>query len=800
MTFVLETMAKRTSVIAGVLVLLGLLTAAYWPVVRGQAGTIWDDRVHVMDNPSLRDAAGLERIWTWGPESILDPTVTAATPQYYPLTFTTFWVEYQLWGANTRGYHLTNVALHACSALLLWALLRRLGLGSGVAYLAAVVFAVHPVQVESVAWITERKNTLSLLFFLAAAYTYVRWARLDRAQDDKADRGSRGLYLLVWVLFLAAMLSKTVTVMLPAALLVVTWWKRGRIVGRDVRALGPMLAFSLAMGLLTRYVEHAYIGARGPDYALTFADRILIAGRSVAFYAEKLVAPLRLTFIYPRWAIDAGDALQWMFPAAVVAVLALLLLLRKRVGRGPAVAAMLFVVLLFPALGFVNYYPMRYSFVADHFQYAASIGIIVLVIAAGAWLMRRRNAEETRISRLSGAFAAVPLIAVLVYLSATQCRIYQNTETLWRDTIAKNDGCWMAYENLAEVLWNTHGPEDLPECERLYRKTLALRPTQLSAYNALGIVYARLGQSEAAETVLRDGLAKSATLGPAYRDNPETARDTAMLQTTLASQLSQSGDAKEAQSLLEQSLTLYPGYASAWDLLGTVRLAAGDADGAIAAYQQAIKLKPESPDFYNNLGSLYFRAGKYVLAEQQFRLSVSHDPKFAMAWHNLGRVLQSEKGRDQEALACFNKAIANDPSLWIAKLQKGYLCVSLHLDREALACFGAALYVNPLSAEALAAMAELQSTSADARVRDVPRAVENIEKAVLITDEMDITYLELEAETYAIAKRYEEAVVAIQKAIVQADAQHVPMDRIRGMESRMQLLIQKRGPAKDETN
>jgi hypothetical protein len=351
---------RRPIVCGGLLVLLTLV--AYLPVLQ-YGGFIWDDDFYVSNNPLLRSVNGLVRIWT-------EPT---ATPQFYPLVHTTFWIEYHLWQLNPFGYHLVNVLLHALNAVLFWRLLTKLDLPQ--AWVAAAVFALHPVCVESVAWISERKNVLSAFLYLSSALVYVEFWMWG------SDKRRWVPYAAAFALFVGALLSKTVTCTLPATLLIVLWWKRGRIKWGDVLPLVPFFVAGAALGLTTAWIERYRAGAMGGEWDLSFADRWMVAGRAVTFYAAKLLYPHPLSFVYERWQIVAGAWQQWLFPLGVIALLATLWALRERIGRGPLAAAAAFVAILGPALGFVNVYPFRYSFVADHFQYLASLAVITLVAA-----------------------------------------------------------------------------------------------------------------------------------------------------------------------------------------------------------------------------------------------------------------------------------------------------------------------------------------------------------------------------------------------------------------------------------
>ncbi len=413
------------------LLLVAAVLLAYLPV--WHAGFIWDDDVHVTQNATLNDLAGLWRIWFQ----------VGAVPQYYPLVHTTFWVEHHLWGLHPLGYHLDNVLLHAAGALLLGCVLGRLQVPGS--WLAAAIFALHPVQAESVAWVTERKNVLSGVFYFAAALAWLAFDPPGRVEGLRRRRW--GYYWVALVLFAAALLSKTVTCSLPAALLLVRWWKNGRVAGRDVWPLVPFFALGVGLGLLTAWMENHHVGAHGAGWSLTFADRCLVAGRAVWFYAGKLIWPAPLIFIYPRWTINAGLWWQWLFPAAAMGVVAGLWWWRRRFGYGPLVGVLFFVGTLGPALGFVNVYPMRFSFVADHFQYLASVGLIVL---AAAWIESRRQHLAAIFHLPSSIFYLLPV--VLAVLTWRQCGQYANLETLWRVTLARNPDCGLAHNNLGNLL------------------------------------------------------------------------------------------------------------------------------------------------------------------------------------------------------------------------------------------------------------------------------------------------------------------------------------------------------------
>src|SRR5437016_2762330 len=335
------------------LALIAITALAYLPAWNGKL--IWDDNRHITQ-PALRSWQGLADIWAR----------VGATQQYYPLVHSFFWIEQKLWGDSVLGYHLVNILLHSLGAVVLLQILQRLKIPG--AWLAAALFALHPVQVESVAWISELKNTLSGLFFFCSILTYLNFD----------ERRNRLAYISSLALFVLGLLCKTAIAPLPAIIAVVLWWKRGRVRPReDLLPLLPFFLIGVGAGLFTAWLERIFIGAQGTAFQLSILQRCLIAGRDFWFYLFKLFWPAKLTFIYPRWRIDSGVWWQYLFPVAVLIVLVALWKLRTR-WRGPFAAALIFLGLLFPALGFINVYPFIYSFVADHFQYLACVGPLVL--------------------------------------------------------------------------------------------------------------------------------------------------------------------------------------------------------------------------------------------------------------------------------------------------------------------------------------------------------------------------------------------------------------------------------------
>ena len=489
---------------------------AYIPALNG--GLLWDDLSHITV-PELRSIHGLWRIWT----------ELGATQQYYPMLHSAFWLEHRLWGDSLLGYHLAGVVLHSAAACLLVLVLRQIEVRG--ALFAGLIFALHPVCVESVAWISEQKNTLSAVFYLASAYVYLRFVdQADLKVSTTINESGTTInesgptivvptfrsahYWLAFVLFLCALLSKTVTATLPAALLVVLWWQRGHLDWRrDVLPLVPWFVLAAITGAFTIWFEHEIIGARGADFTLTAVQRLILAGRVVWFYLAKLFWPAGLNFIYPRWSIDASAAWQYLFSiAAMVMAVALGVLAWRSPAfappsqsatagrpafappshtaagrRGPLAGYLFFVGTLVPVLGFVNVYPFLFSYVADHFQYLASLGVIVPVASILVLSTARLGVALQRV-------LATALLVMLGTLTWNRSAVFEHAETLYRDVIARNPQAWMAYENLGTELASRNR---LSEAIDAYEGALRARPGFPQAQNNLVLAHMKLGDAAA---------------------------------------------------------------------------------------------------------------------------------------------------------------------------------------------------------------------------------------------------------------------------------------------------------------
>ncbi|MSU47921.1 MAG: tetratricopeptide repeat protein [Opitutus sp.] len=595
-------------------VVLMVTLAAYFPALTGDL--LWDDAGHVT-SPALQSWSGLARIWF----------EVGATQQYYPLLHSAFWLEHRLWGDATTGYHLINVLCHATSACLLVALLRRLEVPG--ARLAGLVFALHPVAVESVAWIAEQKNTLSTVFYLAAALAWLRF------EDER--RPARYVIATLW--FVAALLTKSVTATLPAALLVIAWWRRGRLSWPDdVRPLLPWLVIGVAAGLGTTWFESTHIGAKGDEFTLGGVERGLLAGRAVWFYLGKLLWPAGLTFFYPRWTIDAAVAWQWIFPAAAMGLLVVLAWWRKR-DRAPLAAALLFGGTLFPVLGFVNVYPFMFSYVADHFQYLASLGMIAFLVAAAT-----RGFALMPWPRWRGVAVAAGVLLILGGHTWRQSGMYRDVFALYETTLARNPSSWVAQLNLGSALADAGRPVDsLPHLQR----ALELKPDHPETLNSLADVLTRLGRPSEALPLLDRALQRQPRFAAAHNTRGAT---------LMALQR-----ADEGMAAFKRAVELSPTLMTARVNLGWAHANGGRVAEAIAEFEQVGRLRPDFADAEFKWGLTFAMHGRIAEAVPHLARAVElqpHDPEMR---HALGRALL-EEGRRAAALEQLEEALRLNPN------------------------------------------------------------------------------------------------------------------------------------------
>jgi protein O-mannosyl-transferase len=623
---------------------------AYQPAWR--SGFIWDDDVHLLNNPVLK-SGGLAGAWT--PGSYIN---------FWPLTFTVYRLEFEAWGLNLLGYHLVNIALHAAAALLVWRLLVELNVPG--AMLAAAIFALHPVNVESVAWIAQLKGLLSLLFALVSALFYLQYDR----------KGCWWRYAAALAAFSLSTLAKGMVITLPVVLLACAWWRSGSLQWRDLMRVLPFVL----IGALMAGVEVWTQSREGSDVVRTdsLLSRSAVAGCAVWFYLGKLLWPLNLCFVYPRWKIDDGEVLSYL-PGLLllVIVFALALWRRRSWGRPVVMLIVCYAALLLPVLGFVNISFMQWSLVADHWQYAATIvPAAVLTGAAANWAFRQPGRRPV-------AYAlGLALLAAFAVLTWRKSQTYADLETFWSDTLAKNPDCAPAHNNLGNILVARGQVE---EAITHYRKALEIKPDYFDAHNNLGHVLADLGQID-------DAIAH-------YRKALEINPDYAEVHITLAAALAGRGQFDEAIDHCRKALQIKPDHAEGHINLGAALAGRGQVDEAIAHFRKALEIKPDHALARLNLGKALAGRGQVDEAIVHFRKALEIKPDDAEAHNYLGLALGS-RGLVDEAIAHYRMALEMRPEYASAHYNLGTALAGLGQVDEAITHYRKALEIKPDYAEA----------------------------------------------------------------------------------------------------
>ena len=778
--------------------LVAIVSATYAPVVRNTY--IWDDDSYVTRNLNLRSLEGLWSIW-------FEPRTS---PQYYPLVHSTFWLEYHLWELAPLGYHVVNVALHAASVLLLWRLLVRLAIPG--AWLAAALFAVHPVAVESVAWATERKNVLSLVLALCSLHCYLRFAPADEDAEGTTSRTARWMwYALALLLFVLALLSKTVVASLPAVLLVIYWWKRGRISLRDVAPLMPFFAVGAGLGLVTAWIERMHVGATGEEWSFTPIERSLIAGRAVWFYAVKICWPHPIIFFYPRWVIDDRAWWQYLFPTSALALVVALWLMRGQIGRGPLAAALIFGGVLFPAIGFLNVFPHRFSFVADHFQYHASLALFALagsVVAslAGRLAARRDRSTSSGVAAGGGtpsipwrsgmSIAAAVLVLALAAISFRQTFVYRDLHSLYGDVIAKNPSSPTAHLNLgAQLVRDGRRAESL----QMFREALRLEPERAIGHANYGQALMDMGVRdgfepgqlqeaiEYFEKALRvdpNWLPAQVGIAHALIRDRQTSRAREYLTQALSLRpdhgpallamgvlLIEDKDWPQSQIYFETAALVMPNAAEAHHGIGVALTNQGRHQEAIPHLQTALQLNPDLYEAHYVLANTLRSLNDFRTAVDQYNEALRIKPDYLDALSNLGVTL-GQLGDFQGAVACFERLVRLDPGNVAARMGLGTAMLQTAQWREAIHQFELALQSPDTPPREVAIisnnLAWLFATSAEDGIRDVARAQELARAAVRLEPESGGFWNTLGVAEYR-AGSWEQSIVAIEKSIALRD-------------------------------
>lgn len=765
----------RLSPVIGAVIIALITFIVYSPVVK--AGYIWDDDTALTENPLIRSLSGLRDIW-----------FSTKPYDYFPLTFTSFWLEWRLWGANPTGYHIVNVLLHTLGAILFWRVLLRLKIPG--AWLAAMVFAVHPVCVASVGWVAERKNTLSLVFYLLSTLWYLRFDSASRA-TPRASRARKWYWFSLFA-FLLALLSKTSVVTLPFVLWLCVWWRRRQEVGterftkgaaassqpqrifdfRMLLRLTPFFAAAVILGLATVWFQTHRAMSGNLYHRDGLGVRLLGGTWAVWFYLGKALLPLRLTMIYPRWEVNP----TWVwgyFPAlAWWGALAICWWFRRQWGGAVLFGLGCFFVTLLPVLGFFDMSIFVYARAADHLQYLALLGAIALVIGIVSFRFQA--------FKLPFRLGAGVVVLTLSVLSWNRANVFLGQETLWRDTLDKNPRAWAAYNNYGMAISEKNPTEEF----NCYMTALSLNPNYADAHNNLAVVLYQRGRIDEAIDHFRTSL----------RLNPGNAS----AQNNLGGALSNQGKLDEAIRHLKQAILIKPTYTEAYVNLGKALMRAGRMTEAAKCFDTALRLSPNNPEAYNNLGNLAHAEGRLGDAETYYRTVLRFRPNSIETHHNLGLTLAA-LGRATEALAEFETVLKLKPNFAPAQYQiaellrkegrrteaaefyaaaarslpdsaeaqhsLGTILMEENKAGEAMPHLREAVRLKPNWVEALNSLAWALATQPDSQFRDGAEAVRLATQACQLTGRTNVNALDTLAAAHAEAGQYVEASTTAGKAL-----------------------------------
>lgn len=755
-----ENSNKETNILSGFyaqVILLVLLTLiSFFPAIN--AGFIWDDS-GVTENTLLFNLDGLLKIWT-------APSLLPHEAHYWPVVYTSFWIDYQIWGLNPLGYHLVNILIHVLNVILLFIIVRRLY--APAAWLAAAIFAFHPLHVESVAWIIERKDVLSTAFFLLSFLLFML----------HIEKRKLIYYLIAIFVFIPAMLTKSMTACLPVALLLWLWWRSGanseKPAVRHYFSTVPFFVIALVIGAADSiYARHSH----PVNLDLAFTEKIIIAGKAFWFYLWKFIRPLNLIPIYPRWEVNTANAMQYFPLLGALLFLVLLWIFRRRVGRGVAALFLFYAAALAPVSGIIEHHFMVHSFVADRFFYLPGIALIIFV----AVLLRIALTAGDSLKRYAYPAVSVLLVIILASLTWKQSALYKNMETLFTYNIEINPTAWAAYNNLG-VYAMEHG--DYSKAESNFRKAAGLKPDNEDAFinlgfleseqgrpeealdfltkalkinpenpkthNNIGIIYSGLSELDSAEKHLR----KAVQLKPGYAD----------AWSNLGNILKFSGKYSEAIEMYRQAVSINPNFAEPYYNLGVIFAEQGNADEAVGYYRDACRIDPDYADAFFNLGLIYARQGKIPEAEESLARVLEIDPGFIKARLNLAQIYRLQKRMDKAEVLLLQGFSGNPGSAW---LYNGLAHVYEDQGKisEAYEAYKKALKAAPDWVEPADRLAWIMSDDSSGEFHNPQKAVRLSEDICLATKYQNPVYLKTLARAYASSGRMDDAVSTVEQAI-----------------------------------
>jgi protein O-mannosyl-transferase len=728
MTF--KPLTFRVRFFLGIMIIIGTVLVVYMPSINGSF--IFDDEKFLAENDEIRAADGLYRCWC-----------TNETLEYYPLSYSTFWLQWRMWGERPCGYHATNVILHAAESLLIWTVLRRLSIPG--AFLAALIFAVHPVNVESVAWIQQLRNLLAMLFFLLSTLWYLKFInrpRLRSAAESSPHLSSLihrpssivSWYCLSLTAFVLAMLGKGSTAVLPVLLLGIIWWL-GALTRRDLPRILPFFAIAIALSGANVWFQTKGTGEVFRDVGIV--DRFLGAGSVVWFYLYKAILPVDLSLAYQQWHIQTGNLLWWMPLLAALAVTALFWEFRNGWSKPLLFAWGFFCAGLIPVMGFADVGFMQYSLVADHYQHISLISVAAL--AAASWGIWRRQKE--RAGRFPANAAAILAVCALTCVAYRQSGTYRNAIALYGATLEKNPECWMAHNNLGIALERAGQKQ---EAIMHFQRSMLINPSYAKAYYNLGLAIGREGRLDEGIEDLRQALhydpndcenynglgvllAEKGLIQEAIEAYQRAVRlkpNNADVHSNLANAYASAGDNQQAVEQYKKAIGINPELPDAHNSLGLLLSLNGRPQEAIGYFSTALRLKPGYPEAQNNLGTVLAQLGRVYEAAERYKEALRLKPDYAEAHYNLANLFLEGNGLEK-AIDEYRRALELSPHYAEAHNNLGLALVRSGQPAEAVAHYQEALKINP---SYLAACCNLAYAYAQANQR--PQAVAAAQKAM----------------------------------------------------------------------
>ncbi len=630
-----------------ILILMVLL--AYFPALRN--GYVWDDDC-VTNNPSLKTISGLRDIWT-NPLSYPEGDI-----RYWPMLYTSFWLEYHLWGIHPFGNHLINVLLHVLNTLLVFIILRRV-FAPG-AFLASAIFALHPVHVEAVAWVIERKGVLSGLFFLSSFLCYLTYEKQKKV----------GIYVLSLFLFILALLTKMTVITLPGVLFLYIWWSKKHLSRQDFIRVIPYIGAGIIVMAIPLFLGHKQ---EIIDFPVPFFGRVIIVGKAIWFYAAKLLIPVQLMTIYPRWNIDFHQIGQYSYGIAILLLVMTLWYFRRKIGHEPLVLVLFFILTLSPTLGIIPFGYMAHSFVADRYQYLPSIGLIILFSVILIQLKENLGLSKSLLPKAG----MVLLLLILGILTWHQTGLYRDTETLCRDNLKKNPNAVVANMNLGLTLANKGRYE---EAIPYYSKALQIYPDDVKTQTNLGFALVQVGKLEEAV----DHFVYVVKIKP---ENPGG-------HSNLGIAYQKQGKLEEAVTQYKETLRLDPNYPRVNFYLGDIYLKQGKLDGAIAYFSRGLQINPNSVEVHTLLANVLVAQGKFDEGILHYLEALRLNPNLAGAQYGLGYAL-SQQGKYEEAVNHFTIALQLNPTLVYVHEGLAMVLTKQGKMEDAIAQYKEALRLSP---------------------------------------------------------------------------------------------------------